>query len=307
MSDTDLDEDFMPRPARSRWPTKLLAALVVIGIVIIGAWLSFSKPPAPDDNASNLPAFKLPQRMTASSAETRLTMDGRTADTDIEARVQGLAQAAAKPQAEVELPPTPSDETNAPVTAIGHVPITAAAIEARVQDSAPAATKPRTAVAQPPIREKKVEPAKTRTTIAEKVPVAKAEEKPQDSAVSSQGQSLAQSAVQDQGTPAPLLEDLEVILAAAAADVRRDRLTSPAGSNAFERYQQVLAREPGNEKANSGLRDIVARYIVLAQRVAKDGRFEKAESFLKRAQSIGVSGDELTSAREQLAKLQANQ
>jgi hypothetical protein len=117
-------------------------------------------------------------------------------------------------------------------------------------------------------------------------------------------QSIAQQPVRED--IAMSSSEIDIILAAARADLARDRLTTPAGANALERFQAVLALDPNHAEATNGLQTIVTKYVALAQRVARDGRFDKAESFLQRADRIGVSADTLLAARQQLAKMRAN-
>ncbi|MFT5449849.1 MAG: hypothetical protein ACI9DC_005047 [Gammaproteobacteria bacterium] len=100
--------------------------------------------------------------------------------------------------------------------------------------------------------------------------------------------------------------EINIILSAARADLARDRLTTPAGANALERFQAVLALDPANADATSGLHAIVTKYLALAKRVARAGRFDKAESFLQRAERVGVNADTLLAARQQLAEMRAN-
>ena len=54
--------------------------------------------------------------------------------------------------------------------------------------------------------------------------------------------------------PALTPEETEVarLLAAAEADLKARRLTSPAGNNAWEKYQAVLKLDPGNLEAMAG-------------------------------------------------------
>lgn len=75
----------------------------------------------------------------------------------------------------------------------------------------------------------------------------------------------------------------------------------------LERFKAVLERDPDNAEATSGLHAIVTRYVALANRVARKGQFEKAESFLQRADQVGVDTDKLLAAREQLTEMRANQ
>ncbi len=52
---------------------------------------------------------------------------------------------------------------------------------------------------------------------------------------------------------------VSALLSGAEEDLARDRLTSPAGANAWEKYQAVLALEPGHKKASAGLDSIIGR------------------------------------------------
>lgn len=64
---------------------------------------------------------------------------------------------------------------------------------------------------------------------------------------------------------------LSQLLAAAATDLEANRLTTPAGNNALERYRQVAEIEPGNAAAAAGVRRIHDRYIAMAtQALARD-------------------------------------
>ena len=65
--------------------------------------------------------------------------------------------------------------------------------------------------------------------------------------------------------PALSPEETEVtrLLAAAEADLKARRLTSPAGNNAWDRYQQVLGIEPANPDAIKGMERVIDRYMQL--------------------------------------------
>ena len=54
---------------------------------------------------------------------------------------------------------------------------------------------------------------------------------------------------------------ISVLLASATEDLARDRLTSPAGNNAWEKYQAVLALAPGHKEASAGLDSVIGRYV----------------------------------------------
>ena len=73
---------------------------------------------------------------------------------------------------------------------------------------------------------------------------------------------------------------------AAAGHVDALRLTTPAGDNAFRRYQEVLAIEPDNEDAVRGLEVIVSRYVTLANTASSNGELDKAERYLDSAAGV---------------------
>ena len=87
---------------------------------------------------------------------------------------------------------------------------------------------------------------------------------------------------------------------AAAADVDALRLTTPAGDNAFERYQQVLIMEPDNENAARGLEVIVIRYVTLANTALSNGELDKAKRYLDSASGVSPEDKGVALARNML-------
>ncbi len=81
-------------------------------------------------------------------------------------------------------------------------------------------------------------------------------------------------------------DEIGELLRAAAAHVDALRLTTPAGDNAFQRYQEVLAIEPDNEDAARGLEVIVSRYVTLANTASSNGELDKAEHYLDSAAGV---------------------
>lgn len=65
-----------------------------------------------------------------------------------------------------------------------------------------------------------------------------------------------------------------------------DRLLTPAGDNAYLRYQRVLALDPDNQLAREGLGNIVSRYVELAAQASHQGRFPAAQTLLDRARIV---------------------
>ncbi|MDT8399406.1 MAG: hypothetical protein RQ899_12390 [Pseudomonadales bacterium] len=81
-----------------------------------------------------------------------------------------------------------------------------------------------------------------------------------------------------------------------------NRLTQPSGDNAYDRYREVLDYDPGNAVALEGIRELVRRYILLADNAMAIGQFDSAGEMLTRAAEIdGISG-ELEAARRRLTE-----
>jgi len=126
------------------------------------------------------------------------------------------------------------------------------------------------------------------------------------------------------GPPAPVVEEVTQPPDTAAADAFArnmlladmlyaartaydgNRLMSPVNDNAYDRYLEVLQLDPGNEVAMQGIRDIVQRYIELADAATLLGKFPEAAGLLNRAASLDPGHEQLTAARERLRLAQRN-
>ena len=84
----------------------------------------------------------------------------------------------------------------------------------------------------------------------------------------------------------------ERLLQQADALLEAGNLTTPSGASAMDKYKQVLIINPLNQRARDGLKRIVGEYAAWARRRIKAGDYDKAEEFLKRAESVR-EGDEL--------------
>ena len=82
--------------------------------------------------------------------------------------------------------------------------------------------------------------------------------------------------------PALSPEEAEVarLLAAAEADLKARRLTSPAGNNAWDRYQQVLGTESANPDAIEGLERVIDSYMQLFGAEVEKEDFDRAAGYL---------------------------
>jgi hypothetical protein len=76
------------------------------------------------------------------------------------------------------------------------------------------------------------------------------------------------------------------LLAQAERDVLADRLMSPYGNNAYDRFQGVLKLQPENAQAKSGLQLIILRYVTLAREALKRDKPARAKTLLAAAQRI---------------------
>jgi tRNA A-37 threonylcarbamoyl transferase component Bud32 len=65
--------------------------------------------------------------------------------------------------------------------------------------------------------------------------------------------------------------------------LEENRLMSPAGDNAFDRYRKVLELDPSDVRAREGLRDIATRYVSLAEGALDRGDRAAARDFVERA------------------------
>ncbi len=113
---------------------------------------------------------------------------------------------------------------------------------------------------------------------------------------------------QDNGNAAAFARSMMLadILYAARTAYEDNRLMSPANDNAYDRFIEVLQLDPGNAVAMQGIRDIVQRYIELADAATMLGKFSEADSLLDRAASLDPERAELASARSRLEAAQRN-
>lgn len=81
-------------------------------------------------------------------------------------------------------------------------------------------------------------------------------------------------------------QELLALLDLADADLKADRLSAPRGENALERYQAVLDRDPGNERARAGIDAVAARYAELARGSLGRGELDRAERYIERGRAL---------------------
>jgi hypothetical protein len=65
-----------------------------------------------------------------------------------------------------------------------------------------------------------------------------------------------------------------------------NRLITPPDISAHAYFSRVLAIEPTNALALKGLQDIVAQYLQLADQAGRQGQFDSAQAYLRRAELV---------------------
>ncbi len=100
-------------------------------------------------------------------------------------------------------------------------------------------------------------------------------------------------------------ERISVLLNAAREDLASDRLTSPAGANAWEKFQAVLELSPGHPAATDGLESVIGRYERIFDAALARKEFRKAQRYVSRIRQVRPDapvlaslGVRLTSARD---------
>lgn len=98
-----------------------------------------------------------------------------------------------------------------------------------------------------------------------------------------------QAQVTEAADAARRVQEIRQMLDQADADLAGLRLMTPADGNAFDRYTQVLALDPGNERAANGLQAVLNKYISLARESLSQGNYEDALTYLNRADRVSGS------------------
>ena len=94
---------------------------------------------------------------------------------------------------------------------------------------------------------------------------------------------------------------VSTLLSGAAEDLARDRLTSPSGNNAWEKYQAVLEIAPGHKEASAGLDSVIGRYVTKFDGSLRDKEFDKADEYMSRIRGVWVDAPVLSSLEERLS------
>ena len=79
-----------------------------------------------------------------------------------------------------------------------------------------------------------------------------------------------------------------------------DRLMTPAEGSALSIFNRVLSTHPDNQVALDGIRDIAGRYLELADTAARQGHFDNAQLYLRRAETVYPEHQSLAAASRSL-------
>jgi type II secretory pathway predicted ATPase ExeA len=92
------------------------------------------------------------------------------------------------------------------------------------------------------------------------------------------------------------------LLAQAERAMDRNRLTVPAGDNAYGHYRAALRLDPGNPKARAGVQGIVTRYQGLAQQRLRKGDLRGARRFADRGLTISPRDPKLLAIKRKATR-----
>ena len=100
------------------------------------------------------------------------------------------------------------------------------------------------------------------------------------------------------------VKDMAVIselLMAADKNIEQLNLKRPSNDNAYDKYQQILTLDPGNQSAAEGVQRIVARYVQLAHDAKDKNDWEKTRRYLDEALLIDPSLQDIDELNQYLA------
>lgn len=94
-----------------------------------------------------------------------------------------------------------------------------------------------------------------------------------------------------------ILDETEIItqlLQQANEDIDALRLTKPEGSNAVQKYQEILKLDPDNAEAQKGLLNVAEKYLTLTRNNIQSNDIEKARQYLELAKVISPDHPDVT-------------
>lgn len=102
-------------------------------------------------------------------------------------------------------------------------------------------------------------------------------------------------------------QEIQELLAQAKEALANDRLTSPIDDNAYDRFQTVLAIDPSNKEALSGIATIAATYLTQAREEAEKFNISRARILVAAAIQIDSLHPQLKTTGETIDKMEERQ
>ncbi|MFT5134936.1 MAG: tetratricopeptide (TPR) repeat protein, partial [Gammaproteobacteria bacterium] len=93
---------------------------------------------------------------------------------------------------------------------------------------------------------------------------------------------------------------IEKLLESAENDLQENRLTSPSGNNAYDKYNKVLELNFGNKKAVAGIEKILDSYQSSFNESLASQQFDQAAEYIERIRAIHPDSTRLLGARRLL-------
>jgi serine/threonine protein kinase len=88
-------------------------------------------------------------------------------------------------------------------------------------------------------------------------------------------------------------EQIMELLAKAEEDIKAHRLSKPDGNNALDKYQQILALDPGNADVQEGLFNVATEYLKITENNIHNKKLDKAVQHLELAKEISPEHPEI--------------
>ena len=98
---------------------------------------------------------------------------------------------------------------------------------------------------------------------------------------------------------------ISALLSGAEVDLAANRLTSPAGNNAWEKYQAVLKLAPGHREAQAGLDNVIARYKSMFDSALSRKKFADAQRYVSQIRSVHANAPGLSEMENRLSASRA--
>ena len=84
--------------------------------------------------------------------------------------------------------------------------------------------------------------------------------------------------------------------------LEENRLMSPAGDNAYDRFRKLAEIDPTDKRANAGFREIATRYVGMAERSIEKGDLDQARTYVERARTADPGYTGIKSVERRLGR-----